>query len=192
MNSELRRIHGRRAKFNNYRLTAPTDLTQQTLRTMRPKHGMVENLIECCSFGMPTRGGNPTFQLWEENRQRQVRRLMRTGAMLAVEFPGAGPSVIPGTQISLSSLAMESKRPVTIIKLSAEMLGLLEGYGKHKVEEWIQRALNRQTDAAEGLLTKSKTPKQRAPFSSSSSSSASQESDSSSRCANVATCRKNS
>ena len=134
----------RGTKFNNYRLTAPTDLTQQTLRTMRPKHGMVENLIECCSFGMPTRGGNPTFQLWEENCQRQVRRLMRTGSMLAVEFSGAGPSVIPGTQISLSSLVMESKRPVTINKLSAEMIGLLEGYGKPKVEEWIQRALNRQ------------------------------------------------
>ena len=40
-------------KFSNYRLMVLTDLTQQTLRTMRAKLSMRENLIENCRFGLP-------------------------------------------------------------------------------------------------------------------------------------------
>ena len=132
-------------RFANYKLTAPTDLTQQTLRTMRPKHSMRDNLVECCKFGLPVVQGNATFQVWMEERQHYTRRLMRAGFDPRIAYPVVEGHQLPQTEVSLMELEAASRRPDPITKLSPKMVKLLQTYGVLKVEEWKQRAKSRGT-----------------------------------------------
>ena len=94
------RKHARRGvKFSQNRLTAPNYLLQQTLRTMRPKHAMIENLIECCRFGLSEVGAKPTIHFWVEHRQNNTRCLILGGTLARVEFPIAEAPRIPGFQM---------------------------------------------------------------------------------------------
>ena len=134
----------RGGKFTHYKLTAPTDLSQQTLRTMRPKHGMLENLVDSCKFGHPVVGQELSFQYWLQHRQSHTIFLVLNNRFVKVAFPKVDSLVIPDSTLTLPWLAAISRRPDSIIKLPATMLSLLEGYGHEKLGEWVQRALNRK------------------------------------------------
>ena len=153
----VRRNVRRGQRFTHYKLTAPTDLTQQTLRTMRPKHGMIDNLVECCQFGLPIVRGGPSFQLWHENRQIHTQRLMKAGVLPKIELPKVENPEILGGQCSVSLLETLSRKPESVVKLPPEVLNLLEGYGTAKLGEWIQRTLNR--GAAKVSATKAEDKK---------------------------------
>ena len=134
----------RGGKFTHYKLTAPTDLSQQTLRTMRPKHGMMENLVDSCKFGHPVVGQELSFQYWLQHRQSHTIFLVLNNRFVKVAFPKVDSLVIPDSTLTLPWLAAISRRPDSIIKLPATMLSLLEGYGHEKLGEWVQRALDRK------------------------------------------------
>ena len=148
----------RGVKFTNYRLTAPTDLSQQTLRTMRPKHGMMENLVDSCKFGHPVINSELSFQFWQQHRQSHTLFLVLNDRLAKVGFPRSDPSLIPGTALTLPQLIDISRRPHPITKLPAAALVLLESYGRERVGEWIQRALDQKATAAVNPEKAAKAP----------------------------------
>ena len=145
-------------RFNKYRLTVPTDLTQQTLRTMRPKHSMREDLVENCQFGRPVIQGEATFQLWTEARQEHTRRLVRQGTEKWTQVPYnlLDGHFLPQSDVSVVEVEAASRGPRAITKLSHRLIGLLQSYGTNKVDEWIRREIERK--AAKEATTDDSTP----------------------------------
>ena len=125
---------------------------------MRPKHSMRENLVENCQFGRPVIQGEATFQLWTEARQEHTRRLIRQGTEKWTQVPYnlLDGHFLPQSDVSVVEVEAASRRPRAITKLSHRLIGLLQSYGTAKVDEWIQREMERK--ATKEAATDDSTP----------------------------------